>query len=155
MIKRKNAREIEIMRHAGKIAALALKEAGKLVTVGATTRSINRMLHNFILSHGAVPAFLGYNGYPASVCISVNEQVIHGVPSSRKLMNGDVVSIDIGTIKNGYVGDCAATFIAGSGSIESERLIRVTRECFFESLKFARFGCRVSDISRAIQNHAE
>ena len=155
MIKRKSAREIELMRRAGKIAAAARREAGKLVAVGATTQNINKKLHDFIIAHGATSAFLNYNGYPASVCISLNEQVIHGIPSSRKLVDGDVVSIDIGTVKDGFIGDCAATFIAGKGSVESERLIAVTRECFFEGLKFARAGNRVSDISRAIQRFAE
>ena len=143
------------MRHAGRIAAAARQIAGNMVTVGATTQSINRKLHDFIISQGAVPTFLNYRGFPASVCISVNEEVIHGIPSSRKLINGDVVSIDVGAIKNGYVGDCAATYIAGAGSAESERLIKVTQECFFEGLKFARVGYRVSDISRAIQQYAE
>ena len=155
MIKRKTAREIEMMRHAGKIAAGARIVAGKMVTVGATTRSINKAVHEFIISQGAVPAFLGYRDYPASACISVNDEVIHGLPSSRKLIQGDIVSIDIGVIKNGYIGDCAASFIAGKGSKESERLIKITRECFYEGIKHARAGNRVSDISRAIQQHAE
>ena len=155
MIKRKTAHEIELMRRAGKIAAAARFEAGKLVTVGATTQSINKKVHDFIISHGASPAFLNYNGYPASACISVNEQVIHGIPSPRKLVDGDVVSIDIGAVKDGFIGDCAATFIAGSGSPEAERLIAVTRECFYQGLKFAKAGNRVSDISRAIQRFAE
>jgi len=155
MIKRKTAQEIEFMRHAGKIAAAARLMAGKLVTVGATTQYINKMVHDFILSHGAKPTFLNYRGFPASMCISVNEQVIHGIPSSRELLQGDVVSVDIGAIKDGYIGDCAATFIAGKGSEEAERLIEITRECFFEGLKFARVGYRVSDISRAIQKCAE
>ena len=155
MIKRKTAQEIEIMRKAGEIAAAARQIAGKMVTVGATTQSIDKKVHDFLISQGAVPAFLGYNGYPASVCISVNEQVIHGIPSPRKLVQGDVVSIDIGAVKNGYIGDCAATYIAGEGSQEAERLVEVTRECFFEGLRYARAGNRVSDISRAIQRHAE
>ena len=143
------------MRHAGKIAAAARQEAGKMVTVGATTQSINKKVHDFIISQGAVPAFLDYNGFPASLCISVNEQVIHGIPSARKLAHGDIVSIDVGAVIDGFVGDCAATYIAGSGSAESERLVQITRECFYEGLKFARAGYRVSDISRAIQRHAE
>jgi methionyl aminopeptidase len=126
-----------------------------MVTVGATTQSINNKLHDFIISHGAVPAFLGYNDYPASVCISVNEQVIHGIPSNEKLIEGDVVSIDIGVSNDGYVGDCAATFIAGKGAPESLKLIEVTKQSFFEGLKFARVGYRVSDISRAIQTFVE
>jgi methionyl aminopeptidase len=155
MIKRKTAREIELMRIAGKIAAEARHLAGKMVEAGTTTGSINKAVHNFIITQGAVPAFLGYRDYPASICISVNDEVIHGLPSSRKLIQGDVVSIDIGVIKNGYIGDCAATFIAGKGNKESENLIRVTRECFYEGFKKARSGNRVSDISRAIQQHAE
>ena len=155
MMARKSAREIELMRRAGRIAAAARIRAGKMVEVGATTGSINKRLHEFILSQGAAPVFLGYNGYPASVCISVNEEVIHGIPSSRRLAEGDVVSIDIGVKKAGYIGDCAATFIAGEGSAESERLIEVTRQCFFEGLKFARAGNRVSDISGAVQKYAE
>jgi len=155
MIKGKTPREIEMMRRAGKIAAAARRIAGKMVTAGATTQSINKKVHDFLLSHGAVPSFLGYKGYPASICISVNEQVIHGIPSPRKLVQGDVVSIDIGATKDGFIGDCAATFIVGEGSPEAERLVEVTRMCFYEGLKFARVGYRVSDISRAIQRHAE
>jgi len=163
MIRRKSAREItlktpreiEMMREAGRIAARARELAGKLVKVGATTRSINKAVHEYIISQGAVPSFLGYRNFPASVCISVNEEVIHGLPASRKLVQGDLVSIDIGATKNGFVGDCSATFIAGNGSPESERLIKVTRECFYEGLKNAVAGNRISDISRAIQKHAE
>ena len=155
MIIRKTAREIELMRQAGEIAAAARQVAGEMVTVGATTQSINNKVHDFLISHGAVPAFLGYRGYPASVCISINEQVIHGIPSQRKLVMGDLVSIDIGAVRKGYIGDCAATFIAGEGDSEAEKLITVTRACFFEGLKYARAGNRVSDISRAIQRCAE
>jgi len=155
MIKRKTAREIDKMRRAGKIAAAARQIAGSMVTVGATTQSINKKVHDFLISHGAKPSFLDYRGFPASICISVNEQVIHGIPSSRKLVQGDVVSIDIGAEKDGYIGDCAATFIAGKGDDESEKLVEITRKSFFEGLKYARVGYRVSDISRAIQRCAE
>jgi len=155
MIKAKTIREIEKMRHAGKIAAAARQLAGNMVTAGATTQSINKKVHDFILSKGAVPSFLGYNGYPASICISVNEEVIHGIPSARKLVQGDIVSIDIGATKDGYIGDCAATFMVGEGDPDSQKLIEITRKCFYEGLKFARFGYRVSDISRAIQKCAE
>ena len=144
-----------MMRTAGKIAAQARNLAGKMVTVGATTKSINKAVHEYLISQGAIPTFLGYRDYPASICISVNDEVIHGLPASEKLIQGDVVSIDIGATKNGYIGDCAATFIAGKGDEESERLIRITRECFYEGIKFAKPGNRVSDISRAIQQHAE
>jgi len=155
MINRKSAREIEMMRTAGRIAAEARSLASKLVTVGTTTRSINKAIHEFLLSQGATPTFLGYRDFPASICISVNNEVIHGIPSARKLIQGDIVSIDIGATKKGFVGDCAATFIAGKADTESERLIKVTRECFFEGLKQAKAGNRISDISRAVQKHAE
>ena len=155
MIKRKSSREIELMRNAGKIAAAALVVAGNMVKVGTTTQSINKAVHDFILSKGAVPVFLGYRDFPASICISVNDEVIHGIPSGRKLQNGDIVSIDIGVKKKGYIGDCAASFISGTGSIESIRLVETAKQCFYEGIKFARQGYRVSDISRAIQDHAE
>jgi len=144
-----------MMRKAGKIAAEARVLAGKLVTVGTTTRSINKAIHDFLLSQGCTPTFLGYRDFPASICISVNDEVIHGIPGSRRLIQGDIVSIDIGATRKGFVGDCAATFIAGKADEESERLIKITRECFFEGLKQARKGNRVSDISRAVQQHAE
>jgi len=155
MINKKTAREIEYMRVAGKIAAGARNLAGKMVTVGATTRSIDKAVYEYLKSQGAVPTFLGYRDYPASVCISINNEVIHGIPGSRKILQGDIVSIDIGATKNGYIGDCAATFIAGSGNPESERLVKVTRECFYECLKYAKAGNRVSDISKAVQQYAE
>ena len=155
MINRKTAREIELMRNAGKIAARARNLAGSMVEAGATTRSINKAVHEYLISQKAIPTFLGYRDYPAGICISVNEEVIHGIPGQRKLLQGDVVSIDIGVTKNGYIGDCAATFIAGKGSAESEKLVKTTSECFFECLKYAKAGNRISDISRAIQQHAE
>jgi len=155
MISTKTPREIELMRAAGKIAAQARDIAGTLVQVGATTRSIDTAVHKFLTAQGAFPTFLGYRNFPASICTSVNEEVIHGIPGKRKLLLGDIVSIDIGATKSGFVGDCAATFIVGKGSPESEKLIKVTRECFYEGLKQAIPGNRVSDISRAIQNHAE
>jgi len=155
MIVTKTPREIELMRAAGKIASQARDLAGELIQVGTTTRSINKAIHKFLTSQGAYPTFLGYRDYPASVCISVNEEVIHGIPGERKLLQGDIVSVDIGATKKGFVGDCAATFIAGKGNLEAEELIRITHECFYEGLKQALPGNRVSDISRAIQNHAE
>jgi len=155
MIRRKSAKEIELMRRVGRIAAEARRLAGQLVKPGAATNQIDKRVREFIVAQGGVPAFLNYRGYPATVCVSVNEEVIHGIPSVRKLNDGDIVSIDVGVIKDGYVGDCAATFIAGRAAPESDRLIEVTRACFYEGLKFAKVGYRVSDISRAIQTHAE
>jgi len=155
MIKIKSAQEIEKMRHAGKIAAAARQLAGKMVTAGATTQDINQKVHDFILSKGAVPSFLGYSGFPASVCASINEQVIHGIPSARQLKKGDIVSIDIGATKDGYIGDCAATFIVDDCDPETKKLVEVTKQSFYEGLKFAKPGNRVSDISKAIQEYVE
>ncbi len=143
------------MRQAGKITAAARALAGDMVTAGVTTREIDKAVHDFIVSKGAVPTFLGYNGYPASVCISVNDELIHGIPGKRVLKDGDVVSIDVGATKDGYVGDCAATFIVGDGDEEAKRLVAVTRQSFFEGIKYAREGCRISDISHAIQAYVE
>jgi len=156
MIRVKTPNEIELMRRAGKIAAAARLLAGKMVTAGATTLNIDKKVHEYIVSNGAVPTFLGYNGFPASICISVNDQVIHGIPSAGKLNRGDVVSIDIGVTKDGFIGDCAATFVVGEDpDPEAQRLIEVTRRSFYEGIKFAKPGYRVSDISRAIQKCAE
>ena len=155
MIKIKSPREISLMRQAGKITAAARALAGKMVTAGTTTREIDKAVHDFIISQGATPAFLNYNGYPASTCISVNDELIHGIPGKRVLRDGDVVSVDVGAIKDGYVGDCAATFIVGEGSEEDKRLVEITRQSFFEGIKYAREGYRVSDISHAIQQYVE
>ncbi len=155
MIKLKSAREIELMRRAGKIAAAARQLAGNMATAGATTKQIDKAVHEYILSKGAVPTFLNYNGFPASVCTSVNEQVIHGIPDETTLRDGDIISIDVGVTKDGYIGDCAATFAVGSVGKEARRLIEVTRQSFFEGMRFAREGFRVSDISAAVQEYVE
>lgn len=143
------------MRQAGKITAAARNLAGKMVTAGTTTQEIDKAVHDFIISQGAIPTFLGYSGYPASICISVNDELIHGIPGNRVLRDGDVVSIDVGATKDGYVGDCAATYIVGGGTEEDKRLVEVTRQSFFEGMKYAREGYRVSDISHAIQECVE
>ena len=155
MIRLKSRKEIESMRRAGRITAAARALAGEMVTPGVTTREIDKAVHDFILSNGATPTFLGYGGFPASVCISINDEVIHGIPGIRKIEHGDIVSIDVGATKDGFVGDCAATFIAGDCSDEAKRLITVTKESFFEGIKYARAGFRVSDISHAIQCYVE
>ncbi len=126
-----------------------------MVKPGVSTKAIDKAVYDFIISQGAKPSFLHYNGYPASVCVSINEQVIHGIPGSRKIREGDVVSIDVGANIDGFHGDCAATYVAGEASDEIRRLIRVTRESFFEGLRFARPGYRVSDISHAVQEYVE
>jgi len=155
MIKIKSSREIELMRHAGRITAAARAYAGKLVAPGVTTQEIDKEVHDFILSKGATPTFLHYAGFPKSTCLSVNDEVIHGIPGKRVLHDGDIVSVDVGATKNGYVGDCAATFTAGTASPEAEDLIAVTRQSFFEGIKYARAGYRISDISRAVQDYVE
>ena len=155
MITLKSSHEIELMRQAGKITAAARALAGAMVAPGVTTQEIDRAVQRFIKSKGAVPSFLGYNGFPASVCISVNDEVIHGIPGGRILREGDIVSIDLGAFKNGFHGDCAATFPCGKISDEAQRLIDVTRQSFFEGVKNARVGCRVSDVSHAVQQYVE
>lgn len=155
MITIKSAHEIELMRQAGRIAAEARALAGSLVAPGITTREIDSEVRCFIEKCGAKPSFLGYGGFPASVCCSVNEEVIHGIPGKRKLKEGDLVKIDVGTIYLGYQGDCAATFACGAISDDAKRLMEVTRQSFYEGIKYARPGQRISDISHAIQVYNE
>lgn len=143
------------MRIAGRITAMARALAGSMVAPGVTTREIDREVCRFIRSNGATPSFLHYNGFPASVCISVNNEVIHGIPGDRVLREGDIVSIDVGAFKDGFHGDCAATYPCGKISPEAARLIAVTRQSFFEGIKFARQGCRLPDLSGAIQRYVE
>ena len=155
MIILKSSREIELMRQAGKITAAARALAGAMVAPGVSTREIDRAVHRFIKSQGAAPSFLGYNGFPASVCISVNDEVIHGIPGSRVLREGDIVSVDVGAFKDGYHGDCAATYPCGKISDEARRLIEVTRQSFFEGLRYAREGYRLPDLCGAIERYVE
>ena len=155
MITLKSSHEIELMRQAGKITAAARALAGAMVAPGVTTQEIDRAVQRFIKSKGAVPSFLGFHGYPASVCISVNDEVIHGIPGKRVLREGDIVSIDVGAYKDGYHGDCAGTYPCGRISAEARRLIDVTRQSFFEGLKYAREGYRLPDLSGAVQRYVE
>ena len=150
MITLKSSHEIELMRRAGKITAAARALAGEMVRPGVTTQEINDAVEAFIRKQGAVPSFLGYSGYPASICASVNDEVIHGIPGNRVLQDGDIVSVDVGAYIGGFHGDCAATFPCGNVSDEALDLIRVTRESFFEGIRYAKEGCRVQDISAAI-----
>lgn len=155
MITLKSAHEIEAMRLAGKITAAARALAGELVRPGVTTREIDKAVYEFITKHGATPSFLNYGGFPASACISVNDEVIHGIPGKRVLAEGDIVSVDVGAYIGGFHGDCAGTFPCGQISEENQRLIDVTRQSFFEGLRHAREGGRLGDISAAIQNYVE
>ena len=155
MIAIKNERELECMRQACKITAAARALAGELVKPGVSTKAIDRAVHDYIVSQGAKPSFLNYNGYPASACISVNETVIHGIPGGYILKEGDIVSVDVGAFYKGFHGDCAATYACGAISTEAQRLIDVTKQSFFEGMKFATRGARVQDISHAIQTYVE
>ena len=155
MITLKSEREIELMRRAGKITAAARALAGEMVKPGVTTQEIDKAVYRFIRSQGAEPSFLNYNGYPASVCVSVNDEVIHGIPGKRVLREGDIVSVDVGAYIGGFHGDCAATYACGKISDEAQKLIDVTRQSFYEGMKFAREGNRLSDVSHAIQEYVE
>ena len=155
MIPIKNEREIDAMRQACKLTAAARALAGRMVRPGVTTRQIDKAVHDFIVSHGAKPSFLHYGGFPASACISVNETVIHGIPDHRVLREGDIVSVDVGAYYKGFHGDCAATYACGEISPQARKLIDVTKQSFFEGLKFAKQGCRISDIGHAVQTYVE
>ena len=155
MITLKSAHEIEAMRLAGKITAAARALAREMVKPGVTTQQIDKAVYHFIKSQGATPSFLNYNGYPASVCVSVNDEIIHGIPGKRVLKEGDIVSVDVGAYIGGFHGDCAGTYPCGQVSDQALDLIRVTQQSFFEGLKFAREGYRLSDISHAVQEYVE
>jgi len=155
MIAIKNARELSIMRQACKITAAARALAGEMVRPGVSTKQIDKAVHDFIVAQGAKPSFLNYRGYPASACVSVNSTVIHGIPGGYILKEGDIVSIDVGAFYQGFHGDCAATFPCGVISTEAQKLIDVTKQSFFEGVRFATHGHRVSDISHAIQTYVE
>ncbi len=155
MIVLKTSAELAKMRDAGRISAQALQVGGEAVRPGITTGEINRLIHHFIKSQGATPNFLGYGGFPASACISVNDEVIHGIPGDRVLQEGDIVSIDTGAEYHGYHGDNAATFACGKISQECQQLLKVTKECLQKGIEQALVGNRLGDISHAIQTHAE
>ena len=156
MIVLKTTRELSLMKEACVISAGALKAAGAAVEPGVSTEEINRIAHNFITKNGAIPTFKGYNGYPAATCISINDEVIHGIPSKKRIIKaGDIVSIDVGATLNGYVGDNAATFAAGDISPEAQRLCDTTRESLYEGIKAAVAGGRIGDIGSTIQRYCE
>jgi methionyl aminopeptidase len=154
MIKLKNRAEIEKIRDSSRILAETLKELEQLVAEGITTRELDKAAKSCIESRGAKPAFLGYLDFPASVFISVNEEVIHGIPGKRRLKKGDIISLDLGVDLGGYYSDAAITVGVGEISPERERLIRITRECLEQGIVQAVAGNRISDISRAVYNHA-
>jgi methionyl aminopeptidase len=155
MIIIKNGKDLDAMRQACKITAAARALAGEMVRPGVTTQEIDKAVHDFIVAQGAKPSFLGYHGFPASTCISVNSTVVHGIPSGYVLKDGDIVTVDVGAYYKGFHGDCAATYPCGTVSAEAEKLIAVTKQSFFEGIRFATRGHRVSDISHAIQTYVE
>jgi len=155
MIIRKTPREIEIMRHAGKIVALTHQELAKHIKPGVTTNRLNDIADAFIRDHDAIPSFKGYSGFSGSICVSVNEELVHGIPSDRALNNGDIISIDIGAEYQGYHGDSAWTYAVGEISEETQHLLDVTEESLFKGLEQVKAGNRLTDISHAIQSYVE
>ena len=156
MIVLKTARELTIMREACRISATALDIVGKAIEPGVTTAELDRIAEKYIRSQGATPNFKNYNGFPATACISINNEVIHGIPTAkRKIQAGDIVSVDLGAMFEGYHGDNAATFASGDISPEAKRLIDTPRESLYDGIKAARAGGRIGDISSSIQSYVE
>lgn len=156
MITLKSERELVLMREAGHIVALAHKAIKEAIKPGISTADLDKIAYDVITSNGATPSFLNYNGFPATICASINEVVIHGIPSKKTILkDGDIISVDIGANYKGYHGDCAKTFFVGSVSEEKRQLVEVTTQSLYEGLKFARPGNRLSDISHAIEEYAK
>lgn len=156
MVSIKSSKDLEKMRRAGLITGGALVAAGKAIHVGMSTKELDKVIHNFITSHGAKPSFLGYTGYPASACISVNDTVIHGIPSAHeKLKDGDIVSVDVGAYIDGFHGDSAYTFKVGEVDPKAQALLDATEESLYMAISMAKPGVRIGDISAAIQEYNE
>lgn len=156
MIYLKTDEEIELMREANQLVGKTLAEVGRHVEPGVSTLQLDKIAEEFIRDHGAVPAFLGYGGFPNSICASVNEQVVHGIPSSSKILNeGDIISVDCGTILNGYVGDSAYTFCVGEVDPKVKDLLKTTKESLYLGIQAAVEGKRIGDISNAVQTYCE
>ena len=156
MITIKNQKEIEKMREAGSITIEAIELVGKHIKPGVSTKELDKIAHDYIISRGAKPSFLGYQGFPGSICASIDDEVVHGIPKvDRILEEGQIIGIDCGAIKNGYQGDAARTFAVGKISEEKQKLIKVTEECFWEAVKNLKDGSRLGDIGAAVQRHAE
>lgn len=152
----KSAREIELMREAGRLLAEVHDELAAFVKPGISTKDIDKLGEKLIRDRGCIPNFLNYNGYPASICVSVNDEVVHGIPNKHRILqDGDIVSLDAGLIYKGYHSDAARTHAVGTISKEAQQLIDVTRQCFFEGIKYAKAGNRLHDISNAIAAYAE
>ena len=156
MIVLKTSRELKLMREAGRISAKALRLVGEAVKPGVSTAYLDKLAYDYIISQGARPNFLTYGGFPATACISVNNQVIHGIPSKHTILKeGDIVSVDLGAVIDGYNGDNAATFACGKVTDEAQRLMDVTRESLYEGIKMATVGNRIGDIGSAVQQYVE
>ncbi|MEL7567245.1 MAG: type I methionyl aminopeptidase [Dehalobacterium sp.] len=155
MITLKSDSQVKLMREAGRIVAETHELLAKMIVPGVTTQELDHAAEEYIRRRGAVPAFKGYNGFPASICASVNHEVVHGIPGLRKLQNGDIISIDIGAVKNGYVGDSAVSHPVGTVSADKLKLLEVTKQSLMEGIKFAIPGNRLSDISHAVQTFVE
>lgn len=156
MIQIKNSEQLALMREAGRITGEALLYVRDYVREGVSTWELDKLIRSFIEKHGAVPSFLNYAGFPASACISINDEVIHGIPSKKRILHdGDIVKIDVGAYCNGFHGDAARTLPVGSVSEQAKHLIEVTRQCFFEGIESAKAGMRIGDVGNAIQKYAE
>ena len=155
MISVKNKDQIALMKEAGRITGEALYLAGESIKPGMTTKQLDTIIRHHIEKCGAKPSFLGYGGFPGSACISINDEVIHGIPSSRVIEDGDIVKVDVGAFYKGFHGDSANTFAVGNVSSEAKKLIEVTKESFWKGIEFAKPGNRVGDIGYAIQSYVE
>lgn len=155
MINVKTEEEISLMREPCRIVKETLEYVGKHICAGMTTKQVDELVYKYITANGAIPSSLGYYGYPASACVSVNEVVVHGIPGDRVIEEGDIVSVDITAEKNGFNGDAARTFMIGNVSEEKRKLVEVTRECFFKAIEGLRAGSPLFDIGYAVQTHAE
>ena len=155
MVTVKSDKEIEFMRESCRIVKETLDFVGKNIRAGMTTKDVDELVYRYITSCGAYPSELGYEGYPASSCVSVNEVVVHGIPSDRIILDGDIVSVDITAEKNGFHGDACRTFLIGTVSEEKRRLVKVTEECFFKAIEGLKAGTPLFDIGYKVQTHAE
>ena len=153
MIAIRSAGELKKLQRAGQISARALKLAGESIRVGMTTKELDDILHRYIVSQGAKPSFLGYGGFPGTACISVNDEVIHGIPSGRKLLEGDIVSVDVGAFYDGYHGDNAATFPVGKISDDAAALMDATQQSLYEAIAVAKPGARIGDIGHTVEQY--
>lgn len=154
MVSIKSSTDLAKMREAGQIAGRALKLAGESIKAGMTTKALDKIIHDFIVGCGAIPSFLNYGGFPGSACISINNEVIHGIPSHKKrIAEGDIVSVDVGAFYNGFHGDTCATFAVGKISEEAKELLKVTEESLYEGIRAAQVSARLGDVGHAVEEY--